>query len=449
MTVADPSRATIETTGLGRARRDRPFGAGPIVAGGLVIASFLAVFAIWATLVPLGSAIVAAGVVSVDTNRKTVQHLEGGIIDMILVRDGDRVAQGQVLIQLKETVPVAAVNQLRAQYFEARATEARLVAERDGSIEVSFPTDLLAGSSEHFAASAAMAGQRAVFATRRKLQSDRVAILHQRVTGLEEEIVGLRGQVTAANKQTVLLDEELTGALRLLEKNLIERPRVLALQRRKAEVEGSISEYRASIARANQGISEARLRITELQATAVTEVVGQLGAVSAQAYEIGQRLKAAEDVLKRTLIRAPLAGTVVGLRVHTQGGVVTAGQPLLDIVPSGEQLVVQAWIDPSDIDEVREGLPAQVRLIALNRRYHTPVPGSVRHVSADRLTDPQSGAAYYLARVELNPDAWELKQIALQAGMSAEVMIQTGARTTFEYLSAPITQALGRSMRER
>lgn len=427
---------------------DRPFGAALVLRGFAIIVIFLGGLAIWSLLAPIESAVVAPGVVSVDTNRKTVQHLEGGIVKSIDVREGDRVTAGQVLIRLQDTVGVSVLNQLQAQYFEARAIEARLVAERDGKSEIAFPDELM-GSAAEKAARTAIAGQRSVFDSRRKLLAERLAILGQQIARSEDEIVGLKGQVRASRKQIALIEEELVGVTKLFEKKLIPKPRLLALKRRKAEIEGEISERRASIARANEGVQESRLRMAELQASATTEVVEQLRAVSARAYDLGQRLAAAKDVLSRTTIRSPIDGIVVGLDVHTLGGVIAAGQRLLDIVPSHEKLVVQASIDPRDIDQVHVGLPAHVKLTALNRRNQTPIDGEVNTVSADRFTDPQTGAAYYLARVELNADSPGLMGVTLQPGMSTDVMIRTGARTPVEYLMAPITRYLDKALREK
>lgn len=427
---------------------NRPFGAALVLKGFAIIIVFLGGLAAWSLLAPIESAVVAPGVVSVDTNRKSIQHLEGGIVEAIAVREGDRVKAGQVLIRLQDTVRGSVLNQLQAQYFEARATAARLRAERDGKSEIVYPAELLAEAVGE-SARTAIAGQRSVFDSRRKLYTERRAILGKRVAAFNEEIIGLEGQVKANKKQLALIEEELVGLTVLYEKKLVPKQRLLALERRKAEIEGAISEHRASIGRANEGVQESRLRMTELQASAETEVVEQLRAVNARAYDLGQRLAAARDVLSRTVIRSPIDGIVVGLDVHTLGGVIAAGQRLLDIVPSFEKLVVQASIDPRDIDQVHVGLPAHVKLTALNRRNQTPIAGEVNTVSADRLTDPQTGAAYYLARVELDADSPGLTDVALQPGMSADVMIRTGARTPAEYLMAPITRYLDKALREK
>lgn len=301
--------------------------AGPVIAGLVIIALFFGGLMSWAALAPISSAAIAQGTVSVESNRKTVQHLEGGIIGAILVRDGDVVKQGQVVIRLDETQPRARI----------------------------------------------------------KL---------------------LRGQVIALDKQLLLLAEEI-GAMRiLLKKGLTQKSRLLALMRRHAEIEGE------------------------------------------RARTLAQML-AAEDVLKRSQILAPLAGTVVGLQVHTIGGVISRGEPLMYIVPSGEVLVIEARIDPLDIDIVHAGLLAEVRLTSFNQRNSVPIKGKVVSVSADSMSDERTGASYYLARIELLEDpATVLEGAALYPGMPAEVIIVTGERTALEYLFQPIIRSLNRAFRE-
>lgn len=428
---------------------DRPFRHRPIVLGILAIVVFLAGFSAWLLLAPIESAVIAPGVVSVESHRKTIQHLEGGIVKAILVRDGDRVQRNQTLIQLSDVQPKGALKRLKAQYLEARATQARLIAEREQKETIVFPEELSTLADDPTAISAVTQGQMSVFATRRNLLADRLAVLQQRIAQYEEEIGGLKGQIAAASKRIKLIDEELVAARELYEKELLRKPRLLTLQRSKAEIEGNLSSLRASIARAKQSILELRLQMSELQATRINAASEQLRIVSAQAYELAQQVVAAQDVLQRVQIRSPIDGIIVNLQVHTHGGVIAAGQNLLDVVPDSDALVIQAQIDPVDIDEVRVGLAAHVQLTALNRRNQRPIDGFVKAVSADRLTHEKSGKAYYLARIQLASLSLEALPTPLQAGMGAEVYIRTGARTPFEYLLAPITRALGRGMREK
>ena len=424
-----------------------PFGRGLVLAGFAVIALFAGTFYVWASAAPIEGAVVAPGIVSVDTSVRTVQHLEGGIIEDILVRDGDQVDAGQVLIRLQNTVPSSSLNEVQAQYFEARATEARLLAEQQKADEISFPEELTEKIGDQ-AAQSAMAGQRGIFDSRRTLLADRLNIFDRTTDGLKAEIEGLEGQIAASESRQRLLAEELADVQSLFERNLTDKPRLLQLQGDAAQLEGDIAGYRASIGTARQKVEETALRRSELRNAMETEVVQQMRDSRTRAYELSQRLAAATDVMGRTEIRSPVSGVVSGLLVHTVGGVIAAGQPLMDVVPVSDKLVVQATIDPLDIDQVTAGQEAQVWLSALNRRSQRPIEGVVQTVSADRLVDPQTGAPYYLARVELQRAEIEKGGMPLQPGMSAEVMIHTGARTTLDYLLTPITQFMTRAMRE-
>jgi HlyD family type I secretion membrane fusion protein len=336
------------------------------------------------------------------------------------------------------------LNEVKAQYYETRAAQARLTAERDGLAEISLPEDLSSRMSDRAVYDAVM-GQRSIFENRRTLLQQRLSILERTVSGLSIEISGLEGQITSSKRKLSLIDEELVAAQSLLEKGLTNKPRVLALQREKAEIEGAIGSYRASIGVARQRIEEALLRSAELRAASATEIVKSLEEATSNAYELSQKLAAAEDILHRTEIRSPIDGTVVGIKVHTLGGVVTAGQPLLDVVPRNERLVIQASIDALDIDQIRPGLPANIGLWAINRRSRTAIEGHLHTVSADRFVDPKTGFSYYQARVELSSDSPGLKAVTLQPGMSADVAIRTGTRTPWEYFVAPITRSINRA----
>lgn len=435
-----PTWALPHTTG-------RPFSRKLMAAGFSVMLLFGGTFYVWASSAPIEGAVVSPGVVSVDSAVRTIQHLEGGIIDQILVRDGDKVGQGQVLIRLQNTVSSSTRNELLSQYFEAMAIEARLDAEQNDADGITFPKELTEKVGDD-AAKSAMAGQDSLFKSRKKLLSDRLVILERTKDGLESEIKGLEDQIAAGERRLELIKEEHKDVRTLFDKNLTNKPRLLQLERDIAALEGDIANFHASIGTARQKIDEADLRMVEMKATQSTEVVGQLRETRARLYELKQQLAAAEDVVGRTEIRSPVTGVVKGLSVHTVGGVIAAGQPLMDVVPVSDKLVVQATIDPLDIDQVTQGLPAQVWLSALNRRSHAPLEGIVATVSPDRLVDPQTGTAYYQARIELERAEVERGTVPIQPGMSAEVMIRTGARTTWEYLSAPITEFLSRSMRE-
>ena len=425
----------------------RPFGRSLIAAGFAVILTSGGAFYGWASTAPVAGAVVAPGVINVDSNVRAVQHLEGGILKEILVREGDTVQSGQVLLRLDDTASSSNRNELLGQYYEGLATEARLLAEQAGKDSIDFPKELTDRFGDG-AIARAMKGQQDIFASRRAMLAERMEIGDRTRKQLESEIEGLKGQIAAAEKRLALLREEQASLAPLLAKNLVPQARELNIQSSIAELEGDIASHQAAIATAEQKIEEEALRLADVRNTQASEVVEQLRAVRARNYELKEQLRTAEDVLKRIEIRSPVAGVVKGLQVHTVGGVISPGQTLMEIVPISDKLVVQATIDPLDIDQVRPNMSAQVWLSALNRRTEKPFEGRVTTVSADRLIDPISGAPYYLARVELDSSALADKSVPIQAGMSAEVMIRTGDRTTWDYLMSPLIQFFQNSLRE-
>jgi len=420
----------------------------PVTLGITVIAVFFGGFLGWAALAPLGSAAIAVGIVSVESNRKTVQHLEGGIVGRILVKDGDTVAAGQVLVVLDETQPRASLDLLRVRVLAANALKYRLMAERDNAAAIRFPEQLTARHSDPKVAEI-IAGQVNILAARRDAQAGQVAILKQQINQLSEEINGLKGMIGSENTRIKLIGEEITDLSGLVQKGLAPRRQLRALQRRQAEIEGSMSQNRSRIAEAMQTIAQTRLQIVELTTAKINEVTLELRDVQGELYDLEERARAAEDILRRTEIRAPLQGTVVNLQVHTAGGVIAPGAALLDIVPSQDRLIIEARVNPIDIDMVHVGLKAQARFTALSQRRTQPVEGIVTALSADRLVDQRSGEDYFLARVEITDDLTKkLGGATLLPGMQAEVMIVTGERTALEYFLKPLTSSINRAFRE-
>ena len=421
----------------------------PIVIGCIIIALFFGALGGWAALAPLESAAIAPGEVAIDTKRKTIQHLEGGIIGEILVRDGDIVVAGQVLIRLEEIQSRAELGLLQGRHITASAVETRLIAERDGRKDIAFPEWLLDRLVEPEVIKT-VSGQDNIFNSRRESLNHQTLILRQRIAQFEEEITGLEGQIAAENVQLKLIAEESEDVRRLVELGLARRPRLLSLEREAAALEGQRSQNLAGIARTRQSISEARLRISELQTAMINEVVQQLSKTQVELFDLADRIRASEYKLARMEIRAPIEGTIVNLQVHTLGGVIAPGAPLLDIVPSDDSLVIEARVDPGDIDVVRTGLEAHVRISAFSQRNMTPIPGVVTYVSADRLNDERTGVGYYVARIMLEEkDIFEALQGAkLQPGMQAEVMIATGTRTALDVIISPISDSFNRAFRE-
>ena len=426
----------------------RRMGVARIIAlGTVVIVLFFGGFGAWAVFAPLESAAIAQGVLSVSGKRKTVQHLEGGIVADILVREGDRVTAGQILLVLDDTRARAALSLLEGQHRSSAALKARLEAERDGLPEVRYP-EWLRRAVRGSMASDLLATQDRIFNARARSLANRTAIYRQRIGQLREEATGLEEEIEAQDRQTELLDEEMDGLRGLIERGFEGKPRLLALARRKAEVAGARARNRALIARVEQRVGETRLTIGELANQRLTEVVAELREVEARMSDLRERIAAARNVFSRTRVVAPVAGTVVNLRVFTRGGVIGQGEALMDIVPAGGELVIEVQVEPTDIDTVYPDLPAQVRLTAFSHLTTPILDGTVLQVSADRLTDDRTGAAFYEARIALDPGQPALANLKLQPGMPAEVMIVTGKRTALDYLIKPIVASFRRSLRE-
>lgn len=420
-----------------------------IVTGTLIIAAAFGGFGTWAALASLDSAAIAPGVVVVESDRKSIQHLEGGLVKEIRVRNGDTVARGDVLVVLENTHSKAMHQIVRGEIDAARAEAARLVAERDGRDAIAFPEEILARADVAKIAEA-LQGQRSLFAARRTSVQGQVAILEQNIAQFRDEIRGLRSEQEAREEQLKILKEELRGLRKLLKQGSVPRNEVLAYERKIAELSGEKGRFMADVSRAEQSIGESKLRIAQLEKATREEVVTKLREVQERIFGLEERLVAAEDVLGRTEIRAPTDGVVMGVRVHTTGGVVSPGQELLQVVPVGDRLVIEAHVNPVDIDDVAVGQQATVRLIAFKLRSTPIIVGTLANVSADRLVDEHSGTPYYLARIEVSKDELEsLGDLVLQPGMPVEALIKTGTRTAFGYMISPLTDNMARAFKER
>ncbi len=319
----------------------------PIVTACAIVLVFFGGFGAWAALAPLDSAAIALGHVTVAGNRKTVQHLEGGIIDQLLIKEGDELEANQILIRLDDTQPRATMELLRGRHDTLRAREARLVAERDKSDTIAFPASLTS-RQEKTAVAELIAGERSVFEVRRRAMQGRADIFGKRIVQLHNEIASLEAQVVSERRQLELIEEERDAVQGLVEKGIMDRTRLLALERAAAASEGTRGKHEGLIARSEQRIGETELEIIDLDNAMLNDVVSELHDVQAQLIDVGERLKAAKDVLERTVIRAPQAGVVVGLNVHTETGVIGPGQRLLEIVPKNDTLVVEAEVHPND-----------------------------------------------------------------------------------------------------
>jgi HlyD family secretion protein len=445
-----PARGPSALFPTGAAAPTRPTAMrAPIRIGILVIAVFFLGFGAWASLAPLASAVVAHGAVVVDTKHKSIQHLEAGIVREILVQDGDRVAAGQVLVRLDDTQARTNLQLVTGRYNAALAQAARLKAEALGRKEIEFPAELLAQREQSDVAQL-MEAETTIFEARLGELENQTKILNQRDAQILEEVKGVEGQIAAQSRQIALIGSEIADVSELLSKGLAQRPRLLQLQRNSAELEGQRSQNVAAIAKARQNLGDTQLQIAELTVTRVNDAVAALGDTQKDLFDLGQQIQAARDVLDRMVIRSPEDGTIVNLAVHTVGGVINQGTPLMEVVPSLDRLVVEARVEVTDIDKVRSDLPAQIRLLAYSQRTTPSVDGRVVLVSADRIDDEKSKATYYTARVDVDQEKLAaLPGIHLYPGMPVDVMIETGKRTVLEYLLAPIENSFAHALREK
>ncbi|MDZ4843606.1 MAG: HlyD family type I secretion periplasmic adaptor subunit [Hyphomicrobium aestuarii] len=432
-----------------RGQRLEPFSRAQLLATISLFAVFFGTMTAWSSFAPIGSAVIAPGVVSVESHRKAIQHLEGGIVNRILVKDGSRVKPGDVVVELRDIAITANVDRLKSQYYEAVATTARLTAERDGASELKFSDEILKAAVTDTAAKNAVAAQRKLFQSRNELNEQKLSGIAKKIDRLAEQRDGLTKQLKALDAQMAVREQEEKDATALFNKQLARKSRVLDAQRSRAELDERGSELASELAQAEQQMTEQELKKTELNSANLTAVVEDLRARQARAHELSRELIAAQDILARSQIRAPIEGTVVGLQVHSRDGVISPGQTLMEIVPLTDKLVVEARVRPEDIEEVRAGLPATVVLNTLTRRYSQPIRGTVESVTADRLVDKLTSRPYYGVRISLEAASLDPSESKLLAGMSADTFIVTGERTPLAYLTAPLVRTFNRGMREQ
>lgn len=415
-------------------------------AGLAIVLVTFGLFGGWATFAPLESAALAPGVVTVQSYRKTVQHLEGGIVKELHSRDGDMVRAGDPLIVLDDTQIRAEYGMTRSQLVAAQAMEARLRAERDGVDQIDFG-DMLESESKR--AIEAREGETQVFNARRGSRLGEVSVLEKRIGQLNEQISGLQSMINTKRSLENSYKNEISELKQLLSEGYVDKQRLLEQERKLDILRAEIADHQSEITKTQLQISETELQVLQLNKDFNSEVVGQLSEVQTKVFDLREKMAALEDRLSRVVIRAPEDGMILGMKVHTIGGVVSPATPLLDIVPSISDLIVEAQVSPIDIDRVSAGKSADIRFSAFNSATTPVIQGEVRHVSADRLINEETGMPYYLARVALTEEGSRaLGSLKLQPGMPAEVLINTGERTMLQYLMQPATDAFARSMIE-
>jgi HlyD family type I secretion membrane fusion protein len=417
------------------------------LTGWLIIAVFFGGIGAWAATAPLNGAVVGNAVVKVEGNRKSIQHLDGGIVKELRIKEGDTVGTGDVLIVLDETQARAEHDVLSQQYMVLRATEARLLAELDHSSELAMPADLKTPDN-YF--KSVWNGQLSQFESRRAAIEGQRSVIREKINQLGSQIVGAKAQVKAFTDQISSVRAEAKDIAPLVERGLIARPRILQLERTAFGLEGQIADANANIAKARQAIAEQEQQIAQLDNDRMADITKDLRDTQAKMLEVIPKAMNAKAVLGRMEIRSPYAGRVVALTVFSVGGVVQRGEKILDIVPDQDALTIEAQIAVEDISDIRPNMRAEVHLTAYKQRIVPIVHGDVIQVSADRLVDPKTNNPYYVAFVRV--DAAELAalpNVKLYPGMPATVMIPTIQRTALDYIVGPMVMSFNHSFRQK
>jgi len=415
--------------------------------GYVILMATLGVFGTWSFFAPIDSSALASGTVTVESHRRTVQHLDGGIVSKILVKDGDRVQIDQPLLLLDNTQIQAQLEMLRGQYIAYKSLSERLQAERDQDKKVYFSQDLSAMNDQRV--QEALNAQRHIFMARKNSHNGEMSVLQQRIDQLNSKISGLQAQRDSKGALVRSYAEEVGDLQELLAEGFTEKQRLRELQRNLIMAQGEVATLTSEIATTEMQGGETRLQILQSEKELQENVAQQLEETNVQLFDIAERLHAVEDKQARSIIKAPVSGIIFNLAMFTEGGVITPGTAIMDIVPEDEKLIIRAQVSPLDIDRIQIGAIAEVRFSAFSSKTTPTMEGRVEKISADSLVDQTTSGQYYLANITLTDASQEkLGTLKLIPGMPVEVLINTGERTLFEYLLQPISDAFARSFIE-
>ncbi|MGG5822258.1 HlyD family type I secretion periplasmic adaptor subunit [Falsiroseomonas sp. HW251] len=426
----------------------RPRTRTPTMLGYAIVLLFVVGLGGWTAFAQLSEAAIAPGILKVEGTRRTIQHFEGGIVREILVRDGDEVRQGQVLVRLEQPQAAQQTETLRSQRWALMAQDARLVAELAGAREIAFPRDLLNATADR--AQDAVNGQRALFEARRVALESQTMVLRARVDQAEAQIRSSMAVTEAQQRTLTLLRAEETNTAQLLQQGLARLPQLLAIQRQVAQTEGNIADISNQMDRTRAQIAENEREIQRIQDQRSQEASTELRDVRVRLAEAEEKLRAAEDVSTRLEIVSPEDGTIIGQRVFTVGAVVRPGDPIMDLVPRRDRLIAEVNVQPNDIELVHPGLVAEIRLPAFKQRLVPYLNGHVTFVASDVTQDERRGTMYYRVQIQIDEDQLKaLEGVQLRPGMMAEAQIQTGQRSFGRYLLQPVFDSFHRAFREQ
>lgn len=423
---------------------------------GYAIAGYATVFVLlggmgaWAALTRINGAVVAGGIIEVASNRQIVQHLTGGVVGEIRVKEGDTVKAGDVLMRLDDTFDRSELAVIEGQLFSLLGTAARLQAEQDETAEISFDPELLEAVATDPEAAEIVAGQKRLMAARAETRGKQAAQLQEKKAQIAKQNEGLESRIKALETQLSLIGKELEAQNKLLAQSLTNASRVLALQREEAEILGTISQARANIAENAGRVAEIEIAILNIHSTVREEATTALREIEAKVAELKENRNAKLETLSRMDITAPMAGVVLGMQVHALRSVIRPADPLLYIIPQEQDLIITTQISPTQIDQVHVGQMAHIRFAAFDHRSTPEIFGHVTKVAADVLADQRTGATYYKA--EIKPDSGEMAKLGdkhVMPGMPVETFIQTSERSPLEYLIKPLADYFAKAFRER
>ena len=422
---------------------------GPIILGMIILFIFFGGMGGWAFTAPLNGAVMGNAEVKVEGNRKSVEHLDGGIVQAVLVKEGDPITAGQVVVVLDDSQARAAYDVLAQEDTMLRATQARLLSELNNSTSVEFPDDLMERRGEPFVEQA-IDTETDEFSSRRSALQGQRDVLEQRIAQLHDDIIGFDAQAAAERTQLKSVQDELAILTYLLKRQLVDRMRPLELDRTAAGLSGQIADMAAQSAKSREAIGEYQDQIAQLDKDRAAEITQSLSETRLKLLDVEPRLQSAATILAGMQVRSPYSGKVVDLAVFSRGQVIKPGERILDVVPSDTDMVVEAQIAVEDISDVHAGMVAEVRLTSYKQRITPLIHGQVIEVSADRLTNDKTGAPYYLAEVAVNPSELAASpQIQLYPGMPATVLITTQRRTALDYLVGPLVASFDHAFRQR